>query len=53
MVEVLAKEWSFNDALVPWILLVGYTTPMKQCRTFRTMTMKLEALSVRGPGLHP
>ena len=28
-------------------------TPMKQCLTFRMMTMKLEALSVRSPGPHP
>ena len=27
MVEAPAKEWSFNDALVPWILLVGYRNP--------------------------
>ena len=53
MVEALAKEWSFNDAPVPWILLVGYRNPMKWCWTFRTMTIKLEALSVRGPGLCP
>ena len=24
IVEAPAKEWSFNDALVPWILLAGY-----------------------------
>ena len=27
MVEAPAKEWSFNDAPVPWILLVGYRNP--------------------------
>ena len=27
MVEAPAKEWSFNDALVPWILLAGYRNP--------------------------
>ena len=27
MVEAPAKEWSFNDALVPWILPVGYRNP--------------------------
>ena len=27
MVEALAKEWSFNDAPVPWILLAGYRNP--------------------------
>ena len=53
MVEAPAKEWSFNDALVPWILRRATATPMKQCWTFRTMTMKLEALSVRSLGLRP
>ena len=27
MVEALAKEWSFNDALVPWILPASYRNP--------------------------
>ena len=27
MVEAPAKEWSFNEALVPWILPVGYHNP--------------------------
>ena len=27
MVEAPAKEWLFNDALVPWILLAGYRNP--------------------------
>ena len=27
MVEAPAKEWSFNDAPVPWILLAGYRNP--------------------------
>ena len=27
MVEALAKEWSFNDAMVPWILLASYHNP--------------------------
>ena len=27
MEEALAKEWSFNDAPVPWILLAGYRNP--------------------------
>ena len=27
MVEAPAKEWSFNDAPVPWILLVSYHNP--------------------------
>ena len=27
MVEALAKEWSFNNAPVPWILLMGYRNP--------------------------
>ena len=27
IVEALAKEWSFNDAPVPWILLAGYWNP--------------------------
>ena len=27
MVEALAKEWSFNDAPVPWILPAGYRNP--------------------------
>ena len=27
IVEAPAKEWSFNDALVPWILLAGYRNP--------------------------
>ena len=27
MVEAPAKEWSFNDALVPWILPAGYRNP--------------------------
>ena len=27
MVEALAKEWSFNDAPVPWILPAGYHNP--------------------------
>ena len=27
MVEAPAKEWSFNDAPVPWILLAGYCNP--------------------------
>ena len=27
MVEALAKEWSLNDATVPWILLAGYRNP--------------------------
>ena len=27
MVEALAKEWSFNNAPVPWILLMGYHNP--------------------------
>ena len=27
MVEAPAKEWSFNDAPVPWILLAGYHNP--------------------------
>ena len=27
MVEAPAKEWSFNDAPVPWILPVGYCNP--------------------------
>ena len=27
MVEAPAKEWSFNDAQVPWILLVSYRNP--------------------------
>ena len=27
MVEAPAKEWSFNDAPVPWILSVGYRNP--------------------------
>ena len=27
MVEALAKEWSFNDAPVPWILPAGYCNP--------------------------
>ena len=27
LVEVLAKEWSFNDARVPWILPAGYRNP--------------------------
>ena len=27
MVEAPAKEWSFNDAPVPWILPVGYRNP--------------------------
>ena len=27
MVEALAKEWSFNDAQVPWILPAGYRNP--------------------------
>ena len=52
MVEAPAKEWSFNDTPVPWILLAT-ATRMKQCRTFRTMTMKLEAFSVRSPDPHP
>ena len=27
MVEAPAKEWSFNDAPVPWILLAGHRNP--------------------------
>ena len=27
MVEAPAKEWSFNDAQVPWILLASYRNP--------------------------
>ena len=27
IVEAPAKEWLFNDALVPWILLAGYRNP--------------------------
>ena len=27
MVEALAKEWSFNDAPVPWILPASYRNP--------------------------
>ena len=27
MVEAPAKEWSFNDAPVPWILLASYLNP--------------------------
>ena len=34
MVEALAKEWSFNDALVPWILLAGYRNPNETVSDF-------------------
>ena len=27
IIEALAKEWSFNNAPVPWILLEGYRNP--------------------------
>ena len=47
MVEAPAKEWSFNDAPVPWILPVGYRSPYETVPDFRMMTMKLEALLFR------
>ena len=53
IVEAPGKEWSFNDAPVPWILPAAYRNPMKQCRTFRRRTMKLGALWIRGLGPHP
>ena len=34
IVEAPAKEWSFNDALVPWILLTGYHNPNETVRDF-------------------
>ena len=34
MVEALAKEWSFNDAPVPWILLMGYRNPSERVPDF-------------------
>ena len=34
MVEAPAKEWSFNDALVPWILPVSYRNPNERVPDF-------------------
>ena len=34
MVEALTKEWSFNDALVPWILPVSYRNPNERVPDF-------------------
>ena len=35
IVEAPAKEWSFNDAPVPWMLSVGYRNPNETVRDFR------------------
>ena len=34
MVEALTKEWSFNDASVPWILPAGYRNPNETVSDF-------------------
>ena len=34
LVEALAKEWSFNDALVPWILPASYRNPNEMVPDF-------------------
>ena len=53
IVEALAKEWSFNDAPVPWILLAGYCNPNEKVLDFVDKDNEAEGSLGKGSGSAP
>ena len=53
IVEAPAKEWSFNDAPVPWILPVGYCNPNETVPDFPDENDEAGGSLVEGSGSTP
>ena len=53
IVEAPAKEWSFNDAPVPWILPAGYRNPNETVPDFPDEDDKAEGSLGKGSGSVP
>ena len=53
IVEAPAKEWSFNDAQVPWILPAGYRNPNETVPDFPDEDDKAEGSLGKGSGSAP
>ena len=53
IVEAPAKEWSFNDALVPWILPAGYHNPNEKVPDFPDEDNEAEGSLGKGSGSAP
>ena len=53
IVEALGKEWSFNNAPVPWILPVGYRNPNEKVPDFPDEDNEAEGSLGKGSGSAP